>query len=214
MGGGGGALTPQITAQELEYANVLQNVLQSSNALTAPVEKFAVRNMKAMNTPLAYDAAGGLGLSSALQQWDPLRQQAMYQTMASGAAPGSGRFLATETQLDQANAQARAQGSMQGRMGNLDARLGLMNAAIGAGRQRLGSAVDTFSNLSRKSSDWERNRASLASEMEADNAKGIGKMAGMVGGAALGLMTGGAGFALTGAALGGSLGSGLASGMR
>jgi hypothetical protein len=179
---------PRITAQELEYANVLQNLLQASNALTAPVEKLAVRNMKAMNTPLAYDSAGGLGLSAALRQWEPMRQQVLDQAMASGAAPGSGRFLAAETQLDQANAPARARGAMQGRMGNLESRLGLMNAAIGAGRQRLGSAIDTFSNLSSKASEWERDRARLAAQAAYDSAKGIGRLGGMLGAGALGLM--------------------------
>lgn len=73
-GGGGGAMTPQITAQETEYANVLQNILGASNAISAPVEKFAIKNMKALDTPLAYGSAGGLGLSHAIQKMEPMQQ--------------------------------------------------------------------------------------------------------------------------------------------
>ncbi|UZR29467.1 hypothetical protein [Methylococcus mesophilus] len=211
--GGGGAMTPQITAQETEYANVLQNILGASNAIAAPVEKFAVRNMKALDTPLAYNSAGGLGLSHAVQQMAPMQQRAMANTMAAGAAPGSGRFMAAQTQLGLADAKARAQGSTQGRLGHLDKRLGLMNAAVGAGRQRLGSALDTFSGLSDKANAWERQRAKLA-QANASSGANWGQIAGMVGGAALGAMTGGAGLALTAAALGGGLGSGLSNATR
>lgn len=212
-GGGGGALTPQITAQETEYANVLQNILGASNAVAAPVEKFAVRNMKALDTPLAYNSAGGLGLSHAVQQMEPIQQRTMDNAMAFGAAPGSGRYVGMQTDLSAANAAARAQGAVNGRLGNLNKRLGLMDAAVGAGRQRLGSALDTFSGLSDKANAWERQRAKLA-QANASSGANWGQIAGMVGGAALGAMTGGAGLALTAAALGGGLGSGLSNATR
>lgn len=212
-GGGGGATTPQVTQQEMEYANVLQNILGASNAISAPVEKFAIQQMKALDTPLAYNSAGGLGLSHAIQQMEPMQQQALANAMASGAAPGSGRYLATQTGLSAANAAARVQGDVSGRLGNLDRRLGLMNAAVGVGRQRLGSALDTLSGLSDKANAWERKRAQAA-QASASSGADWGQIAGMVGGAALGAMTGGAGLALTAAALGGGLGSGISNATR
>ncbi|MDD2768401.1 MAG: hypothetical protein PHT19_06685, partial [Methylococcus sp.] len=104
-------------------------------------------------------------------------------------------------------------GAVNGRLGNLDRRIGLMNAAVGAGRQRLGSALDTFSNLSDKANDWERRRAQAA-QARASSGMDWGQIAGMVGGAALGAVTGGAGLALTAAAVGGGLGSGISNAVR
>lgn len=37
MNGGGGG-TPQVTDQEREYVNVLQNILSSSNSMSGPVD--------------------------------------------------------------------------------------------------------------------------------------------------------------------------------
>ncbi|MDD2768066.1 MAG: hypothetical protein PHT19_05000, partial [Methylococcus sp.] len=98
-GGGGGEMTPQVTQQEMEYANVLQNMLGASNAISAPVEKFAIKQMKALDTPLAYNSASGLGLSNAMQQMEPMQRRTMANAMASGAAPGSGRYAAVQAGL-------------------------------------------------------------------------------------------------------------------